>query len=129
MPELARQPVAERLARAIGVVTAGYAASTLVRPDVLSRPTGLGSSASTDVLVRAVGVRDLVSGAALALAPGGRPQQVALLLRIGSDLGDAVSFAAADLPISGKRKAVSVAVAWAGLGAAALVFRNRGLRS
>ena len=45
MPELARQPVAERLARAIGVVTAGYAASTLVRPDVLSRPTGLGSSA------------------------------------------------------------------------------------
>jgi hypothetical protein len=125
MPELARQPLSERLARAIGIVTAAYATGTLVRPAVLSRPTGLGSSAATDVLVRAVGVRDLASGAALAFAPAGRAQQVALLLRIGADLGDAVSFAAADLPITGRRKAVSVAVTWAGVGLAALVARYR----
>jgi hypothetical protein len=49
-------------------------------------------------------------------------------MRIGADLGDAVSFAAADVPITGKRKAISVALTWAGFGAAALVARYRGLR-
>lgn len=125
MSELARQPFAERLARTIGAVTAAYAASTLVRPTILSRPTGLDASESTDVLARAVGVRDLASGVALALAPAGAAQRLALLVRIGSDLGDVASFAAADLPITGKRKAITVAAAWAGLSAVALVARGR----
>jgi hypothetical protein len=125
MSEFARQSFAERLARTIGVVTAAYAASTLVRPAILSRPVGLDPSESTDVLVRAIGIRDLASGIALAAAPAGPAQRLALLVRIGADLGDGVSFAAAKLPVTGKRKAVSVAAAWAGLGVAALLARER----
>jgi hypothetical protein len=34
MPELARQPLSERPARTIGIVTAAYAAGSLVRPTV-----------------------------------------------------------------------------------------------
>jgi hypothetical protein len=125
MADFSRQPLAERLVRAMGVVTAVYAASTVVRPEVLARPAGLEASSSTDVLVRAVGVRDLASGVALAVAPAGWAQGLALLTRITADLGDAVSFAAADLSMTGKRKAVSVAAAWAGLGALALLARDR----
>ena len=115
----ARRRFADRAARALGAAPAGYAITTLVRPSVLARPAMLGSSGSVDVLVRAVGARDAASGLAIAIAPAGTPQRLALAVRVLSDLGDAVSFGTADLPAEARRKAVGVALVWGAVNALA----------
>jgi hypothetical protein len=48
--------VLDRATRGVGVATAAYAIRTLVRPQVLSDPTALGSSTGVAVLMRTVGV-------------------------------------------------------------------------
>ena len=82
--------------RTLGVLTALYGASTLVRPSIFAKPAGLsGDEPPTPVgiLVRAVGVRDLANGLAMAVAPAGPALRLAIGARIAADLGDAVTFA------------------------------------
>ncbi|WP_211177017.1 hypothetical protein [Pseudonocardia acidicola] len=72
-----------RFARVLGVLTAAYGLGTLVRPSLLAGPAGLspkggGPSRAVATLVRAVGVREVASGLAIALAPEGRALQTAL---------------------------------------------------
>jgi len=113
------------LARALGLATVAYAVTSLVRPAILTGPTGLGNSRPATVLTRAVGVRDAASGAAIALAPGRRSLQLALAVRVLSDLGDAAVFGTAGLPADARRKTLAVSVGWAALNAAALAGLRR----
>jgi hypothetical protein len=59
--------VLDRATRGVGVATAAYTITTLVRPQVLSDPTALGSSTGVAVLVRTVGVAALWSAVNVAL--------------------------------------------------------------
>jgi hypothetical protein len=63
----ARDVVLDRATRGVGVATAAYTITTLVRPQVLSDPTALGSSTGVAVLVRTVGVAALWSAVNVAL--------------------------------------------------------------
>jgi hypothetical protein len=105
--------VLDRATRGVGVATAAYTITTLVRPQVLSDP-----------LARTVGVRDAASGLALALAPRGPAQRPALGVRAASDAGDAVVFGFSSLPSTARRKAVGVAALWSAVNVALLLARR-----
>ncbi|WP_103381194.1 hypothetical protein [Pseudonocardia dioxanivorans] len=112
-------------ARVLGALTTAYGVATIVRPAVLTGPTGLGPrggdpSPPVATLVRAVGVRDAVSGLAVALAPRGRALQLALTVRVAADVGDAVTLGTAISDRDAARRTVAVAGGWAALNALAL---------
>ncbi|RTL68785.1 MAG: hypothetical protein EKK42_09240 [Pseudonocardiaceae bacterium] len=112
-------------ARVLGALTTAYGVAVVVRPSVLTGPAGLGPrdgdpSPQVATLARAVGVRDAVSGLAVALAPRGRAIQVALAVRVAADLGDAVTLGTATSDRDTARKIVAVAGGWAALNALAL---------
>lgn len=116
------------LPRTLGVLTAAYGLATLVRPAILAKPSGLSTgepSSPVSTLVRAVGVRDIASGVAVAVSSG-RAQQLALGARIAADLGDAVTWAFSSAPDSAeRRKTIAVGVGWAALNAVALATTRR----
>lgn len=117
------------LPRALGVLTAAYGASTLVRPAILAGPAGLaqgGPTAPVDVLIRAIGVRDIAVGVLMATSTG-RTQQLATGARIAADLGDAVTWAVnPGIDPDARRKTIGVAVGWAALNAIGLLAARRG---
>ena len=84
------------MARTIGVLTAAYGVSAILRPQTLARWTGLGDPASPGAAVWAlsasIGVRDVCSGVAIVLAPRGRALRAALVVRATLDAGDAIVF-------------------------------------
>jgi hypothetical protein len=118
------------LPRTLGVLTALYSASTLVRPALLSKPAGLSGAeapAPVAVLVRAVGVRDVANGLAMAFAPAGPALRLAAAARVAADLGDAVVFALSDNDdADARRKAVGVGVGWGALNVLGLLAARRG---
>ena len=62
------------LPRTLGALTALYGLATLVRPSIFAKPAGLSGDeppAPVGILVRAVGVRDVANGLAMATAPAG----------------------------------------------------------
>ena len=102
--------------RALGALTAAYGAYTLVRPHSLSRAAGLltpdrPASRATRNLGRAIGARDLVSGAAMMLAPPGPALRAAFAFRVASDAGDAIGFGVL-VPRSSRAKVIAVASGW-----------------
>ncbi|WTX00120.1 DUF4267 domain-containing protein [Streptomycetaceae bacterium NBC_01309] len=114
------------LTRTLGAATAAYGVAILLRPEWLARPCGLptapdgSATAETAPLIRMVGARDTVIGAAMLCATGDRVRRLATWCRIGSDLGDAVVLGT-QLPTGAYRaKAASVALAWAALNAYSL---------
>ena len=109
--------------RVLGGLTAAYGAYTLARPTSLARATGLqppDEPASPRVrnVARAIGARDLASGAAMVLASAGCPLQVATAVRVACDLGDAVGFGLA-VPPRFKGRVVAIAIGWGALCASA----------
>jgi hypothetical protein len=116
------------LPRTLGVLTAAYGLATLVRPAILARPSGLSAGeppAAVSTLVRAVGVRDIASGVAMAVSSG-RAQRIAVGARIVADLGDAVTWAFSSSPDPGaRRKTIAVGVGWAALNAIGLAAVRR----
>ncbi len=112
-----------RLQRSIGLLTAAYGVSAILRPQTLARWTGLGDPAAPGAAVRAlsvtVGVRDLCSGTAIVLAPPGRPLRAALLARAAFDVGDAVVFGTLCPTRRARITIAAVAAAWGALAAAA----------
>jgi hypothetical protein len=115
--------------RLLGGLTAAYGAYTLVRPQSLVRAVGLQrvdqpESAFVGKVARAIGARDLVSGAAMVLASPGRPLQLALAARVVCDLGDAIGFGLAAPPRS-KIKVVAIAIGWGALCASVLPTAGR----
>ncbi|PRY40740.1 hypothetical protein [Umezawaea tangerina] len=107
--------------RALGAATAVYSAAVIAKPEVLTGPTGLGDSPSSRTLGTAVGVRDLVSGLAVALAPSSVPLRLALLARVAMDIGDSVVLGLAAPDKATRTKVVGVALGWAAVNALALL--------
>ena len=102
--------------RALGALTAAYGAYTLARPDSLARLAGLvtsdrPASRATRNLGWAIGARDLLSGAAMMLAPTGAALRTALAVRVACDAGDAIGFGLA-VPPSSRPKVIAVAAGW-----------------
>ena len=115
-----------RLRRSIGLLTAAYGVSAILRPQTLARWTGLGDPAAPGAAVRAlsvtIGVRDLCSGTAIVLAPPGRPLRAALLARAAFDAGDAVVFGTL---CPTRRARITIAAVAAGWGALAALAAAR----
>ncbi|MGP4003657.1 hypothetical protein [Streptomyces sp. 8N706] len=117
------------LLRFIGAATAVYGVAVTARPSWLARPSGLvdddgGTAEETRISLRPLGWRDAANGLAMALAPDGPALRAATVLRIASDLGDAVLLGAT-LPSRDKRiKAVAVSVGWGALSVAGLLSRT-----
>lgn len=80
------EPIA--IARAIGWSSIGFTVASVVAPRALARAMG---HPERPGLVRALGARDLVIGAGLAMAADPLPW---LRARLASDAGDAVLYAA-----------------------------------
>jgi hypothetical protein len=114
-------------ARTIGVLTAAYGVSAILRPQTLARWTGLGDPASPGAAVRAlsasIGVRDLCSGIAIVLAPRGPALRATLVVRATLDAGDAIVFGTL---CPTRRARVTIAAIGAGWGvlAAATALRS-----
>lgn len=117
------------LPRTLGVLTAAYGLSTLVRPAIFAKPAGLSGSeppAPVGILVRAVGVRDLANGVAMAAAPAGPALQLAIAARIAGDVGDAVTFALSpNEDPQARRKAIGVGLGWGALNVLGLLAARR----
>lgn len=117
------------LPRTLGVLTAAYGVTTLVRPAVFAKPAGLSGDeppAPVGILVRAVGVRDLANGIAMAAAPAGPALQLAVAARIAGDLGDALTFALSpNEDPTARRKAVGVGLGWGALNVLGLLAARR----
>lgn len=107
-------------ARAIGTATALYGAALMAKPSLLTKPTGLSTSADDvtiagRVLSRAVGARDLVSGVAMALAPTPAGVRLAGAIRVGADVSDALGLGLGLPSGSARRKSAAVAAGWGAL--------------
>jgi hypothetical protein len=112
------------LPRALGLLTLGYGAYTLARPWSLVRVAGLDDSHAEPsrpalTLGRVVGMRDLLSGLAMVLAPPGTPLRAAVVARVACDAADVVGFGWS-VPPSHRPRVVAVAGAWGLLCAASL---------
>ncbi|MCW2582608.1 MAG: hypothetical protein JWQ53_1398 [Klenkia sp.] len=104
------------LSRVLGVATAGVGVLEFVKTDLYGNAAGLGKpSVALRTLHQSLGARDIAIGLAMTVAPAGPQLQAATVMRIVSDLTDAVSFGL-NAP-TGDKKAKSLAVA---LGYAAL---------
>jgi hypothetical protein len=118
------------LPRSLGALTAVYGLSTLVKPTIFSKPAGLSGDeppAPVSILVRAVGVRDVANGVAMALAPAGPALRLAVAARVAADLGDALTFAASpNEDEAARRKAIGVGVGWGALNLLGLLAARKG---
>jgi hypothetical protein len=103
--------------RLLGALTLAYGATVAARPTALTRPAGLETAARPSPrahrVARAIGLRDVVSGAAMVLAPAGPPLQRAVAVRVACDLGDVVGFGLGSPGAGNKAKAVGAAAGWA----------------
>ncbi|MFG2989265.1 hypothetical protein ACGFZK_08190 [Streptomyces sp. NPDC048257] len=103
------------MARAMGVATFAYGVAVARRPRVLARPCGLPDHGSSALLIRALGVRDAVIGAAMVTVPGGAGLRTAVLCRVAVDTGDALLFGSFLARGPERAKAASAALTWAAL--------------
>lgn len=99
----------------MGVATLGYGVAVASKPRVPARPCGLPEQDSSALLIRALGVRDAVIGAATATLPAGAPQRTAVLCRVAVDAEDALLFGTFLAHRTERAKAASAALAWAAL--------------
>lgn len=102
-------------ARVMGVATLGYGVAVACRPKVLARPCGLAEHGSSALLIRALGVRDAVIGAAMVAVLAGSALRTAVLCRVAIDAGDALLFGTFLPHRTERAKAAAVALAWAAL--------------
>lgn len=117
-------------ARIVGALTASYGLAVAIAPRVLAGPCDLtesdGSiSASTKSLCRAIGVRDIASGAAMMTAAQGAPLKAATAIRVSADIGDAVGLGLSLPSAEARKKAAVVAGSWAVVTAVAGALARR----
>jgi hypothetical protein len=112
--------------RIVGILTALYGASAIVRPDVIARHGELASPderrSAVGLLSSVIGVRDLVSGVVIVAAPSGGLLLGALAVRVAFDSGDAVIFGRLLPTPSAQRKIAAIALAWAGISALSMIW-------
>jgi hypothetical protein len=109
----------------VGVATATFSAALVVAPRVLIGPARLVDTADTRTLVRALGVRDTVTGLALMTAPAGRARRLATAARVLCDWTDAVTFPQALTGRGTGRLVAASAWGWGALAFGALVLDER----
>ncbi len=97
----------------MGLLTAAYGAAMIVRPEVLIRPVGIQDLDTGTRLARLLGVRDVVSGLAMIVAPPGPALAAAVAARVASDLSDAVTFQALASDTNARRNVALAATGWA----------------
>src|ERR1041384_3702759 len=79
------------LPRLLGLATAAYGAAIVVKPELLLTPSGLPRhEPHLHTFTRTLGIRDLASGVAMAVAPTRKAMRVAIGVRVASDAGDLV---------------------------------------
>ncbi len=118
------------LPRALGAATAAYGAAITARPALLLRPSGMlrggAPEPEQETFVRTLGIRDLASGVAMALAPTRAAMRTAIAVRVASDLGDLAVLGQALKDRPERAKVMAVAGGWAALCAlSALTTRKR----
>lgn len=102
-------------ARVMGAATLGYGVAVAWRPGLLARPCGLPEQGSSALLIRALGVRDAVIGAAMVTVPDGAALRAAVLCRVAVDAGDALLFGTFLAHGAERAKAASAALVWGAL--------------
>ncbi|HEX2587587.1 MAG TPA: hypothetical protein VHL51_04930 [Gaiellales bacterium] len=111
--------------RIVGLLTAIYGVSAIVRPDVISRHGELASPedarSGVHLLSVTVGIRDVVSGAAIMVAPAGGVLLGALGARVALDTGDAVAFGRLLPTPRARRKVAAIALGWAAVAALSML--------
>lgn len=112
--------------RIVGILTAAYGVSAVLAPGVIGRNGGYRGWESRDSGVRLlstlVGVRDIVSGAAIVAAPRGDALLAALAARVAFDVSDCLAFGTLLPSPSGRRKVAAVAGGWGALAALSALF-------
>jgi hypothetical protein len=112
--------------RIFGALTALYGVSAILMPGVIGRHGGYRGWESRESGVRllsaVVGVRDVVSGVAIVLAPRGDALLAALAARVAFDLSDAAAFGRLLPSPAARRKIAAVAGAWGALAAVCTLF-------
>jgi hypothetical protein len=84
----------QRAVRLVGTGTAAFGLASVALPGVLARLCGLDpAEPGARMLAFSLGMRDLVSGAAILTAPDRRRLRTALLMRGAFDAGDVVASA------------------------------------
>jgi hypothetical protein len=113
----------------LGALTLAYGAAVAVRPRLLTRPAGLETETQPSPrarrTARTIGIRDVVSGASMLLAPAGPALQRAVAARVACDVGDVVGFGIGSPGARNKAKAVGAAAGWALLCASSLPAAGR----
>ncbi|WP_235910165.1 hypothetical protein [Goekera deserti] len=113
------------LSRVLGVATAGFGVLEFARPDLYGTAAGLGPpSRALRTLHHTLGVRDVVIGVGMTLAPAGTPLRTVTAVRVFSDLTDAVAFGL-NAPADKRAKSLAVALGYAGLCALSLRWADR----
>lgn len=113
------------LSRVLGVATAGVGVLEFVKTDLYTNAAGLGpSSRALRAFHQSLGARDVAIGLGMTFAPAGPRLQAVTVMRILSDLTDAVSFGL-NAPDADKRaKSLAVALGYGAL--CALSLRGAG---
>ena len=120
---MTRRPV-----QVMGALTAAYGIALIVRPEVLIGPVKIADFDTGARVARALGVRDVVSGLAMVVAPPGPLLAVAVAARVASDLSDAASFQGLAPDTQTRRNVALAATGWAAACAVAGVIALRGPR-
>ncbi|MGB3440050.1 MAG: hypothetical protein WBA97_15000 [Actinophytocola sp.] len=101
------------LPRLMGVATAAYGAAVVAKPELLLKPSGMArGDANLRAITRTLGVRDLASGVAMAVAPNRRAMRLAIGVRVASDAGDLVVLGKAMAGRPEQKKIIMVAGGW-----------------
>lgn len=112
--------------RIVGILTAVYGLSAIVRPNVIARHGELDDPAirrsGVALLSAIVGVRDLVSGVAIVVAPYGGILLAALAARVAFDAGDAALFGSLLPTRRARRKFAILASGWGGVSALSMIW-------
>jgi len=112
--------------RIVGLLTAVYGVSAVLKPDVIARHGELAAPSdrrsAVALLSVTIGIRDLVSGIAIVLAPAGGVLLAALGARVAFDAGDAAAFGNLLPTRIARRKAAAIAVGWGAISALAMIW-------
>jgi hypothetical protein len=112
--------------RIVGLLTAVYGVSAVLKPDVIARHGELAEPSdrrsAVALLSVTIGIRDLVSGIAIVLAPAGGVLLAALGARVAFDAGDAASFGRLLPTRFARRKVAAIAVGWGAISALSMIW-------
>ena len=114
------------LSRVLGAATVAFGALEFAKPDLWAKPTGItGPSPAMTTWHQTLGVRDVLSGLAMTLAPAGPALRAATLFRIVSDATDAIAFGLNAPEARLRAKAAGIALGYAALNALSLRWNGR----